>query len=337
MSNPRFGGWLLVLASLVLLLVACGNPSADSDFTTLRVVEVTHSLFYAPQYVAIQQGFFEEEGIHLELTDGAGGDKTMAMLLAGEADFVLVGAETGIYVTARGAQDGVVGFAQLTQTDGTFLVSRQPLDSFNWNDLKGKTLLGQRKGGMPQMVSEYVQRQNGLNPRQDLTLIQNVDFNNLGSAFAAGTGDFVQLFEPVASKMEQEGKGYVVASFGEESGRLPYTIYLSKQRTIEKDPQLAEGFVRALYRGQQWVDSHTPEEIADQVQPFFPDTDRTVIIQVLKRYQQQGAWATDPIIDKEEYEHLLDVMEEGGELPARVPFDDVIDTDIAEKAVNSKP
>lgn len=331
MPISRPGATLLVLASLILLLVACVNPSADSNLTPLHVVEVTHSLFYAPQYVAIQQGFFEEEGIDLELTDGAGGDKATAMLLAGDADIALVGAETAIYVAARGAQDSVVGFAQLTQTDGSFLVSRKPMDSFTWNELKGKTLLGQRKGGMPQMVSEYVQRQNGINPQQDLTMIQNVDYNNLASAFAAGTGDFVQLFEPVASKMELEGKGYVIASFGEESGRLPYTIYLTKQSFLEQDPKLVQRFVRALSRGQHWVDTHTPEEIADQVQPFFADTDRDVIIQVLTRYHDQGAWATDPVIDKEEFERLLNVMEQADELPARVPFDEVINTDIAQK------
>ncbi|MDR6226448.1 ABC transporter substrate-binding protein [Desmospora profundinema] len=325
------GCWI-ILSVFILLLAACGTPSTDSqNLTPLHVVEVTHSLFYAPQYVAIQQGFFEEEGIDLTLSDGAGGDKTMAMLLSDNADIALVGAETGIYVNARGAQDPVVAFAQLTQTDGTFLVSRQPIDSFEWDDLKGKTLLGQRKGGMPQMVSEYVQRKNGLDPRQDLTTIQNVDFNNLGSAFVSGTGDFAQLFEPVASKIEQEGKGYVVASFGKDSGRLPYTVYLTKEGTIHRDPELMERFVRALYKGQRWVDTHTPEEIADEVESFFPDTDRTIVVQVLERYQEQGSWATDPVIDLEEYDRLLEVMDQAGELPSRLPFADVIRTDIAEK------
>lgn len=320
--------WIILL-TLCLIVTACGTT--DETETTLRVVEVTHSLFYAPQYVAIQQGFFEEEGITIELTDGGGGDKTMAQLLSDQADIALVGAEAAIYVTARGAQDPVVGFAQLTQTDGTFLVSRQPLDSFEWENLKGKTLLGQRKGGMPQMVSEYVQRKNGLDPHRDVNIIQNVDFNNLGSAFSSGTGDFAQLFEPVASKIEQEGKGFVVASFGKDSGRLPYTVYLAKEGMIEENPDLFKRFVRALYKGQRWVENQSPDAIADEVQPFFPETDRTIIVTVLERYQEQEAWATDPLIDPEEYERLLDVMEQSGELPARIPYSDVIHTEITEQ------
>ncbi|PTX59369.1 NitT/TauT family transport system substrate-binding protein [Melghirimyces profundicolus] len=328
-------GWsLLLVISLAWLTAACGMSGGDrSEMDTVRVVEVTHSIFYAPQYVAIHKGFFKEEGIDLRLSNGFGGDKTMTALLSGEADIVLVGAETGVYVTARGAQNPVIGFAQLTQKDGSFLVSRKPVNDFEWKDLKGKELLGQRKGGMPQMVSEHVQRKNGLTPHKDVKIIQNIDFKNLGSAFASGTGDYVQLFEPVASKLEQEGKGHIVASFGEDSGNLPYTVYLTKDHYLKENPELAERFTRALYKAQRWVANHSSEEIADAIQPSFQDTDQEILVTVIDRYKSQNTWASDPIIDREEYNLMIQVMDEAGELPGQVPYKKVIRTDISEKVM----
>ncbi|MFC4078413.1 ABC transporter substrate-binding protein [Salinithrix halophila] len=318
---------------LFFTLIGCATDRSKGGLEKVQVVEVTHSLFYAPQYVAIKKGYFKEEGLDIQLTNGFGGDKTMAALLSGDADIVLVGAETGIYVTSRGAKDPVVAFAQLTQTDGTFLVSRKPAKDFEWKDLKGKTLLGQRKGGMPEMVSEHVQRKNGLKPHQDVNIIQNIDFKNLGSAFLSGTGDYAQLFEPLASKIEQEGKGTIVASFGKESGRLPYTVYLTREGYMKGHPQLIKGYIRALQKAQKWCESHKPEEIADTVQSFFPDTNRQIVVQVLERYQAQGSWATDPFIDKTEYGLLLDVMKEAGELPERVPYDQVIRMDLTNQVM----
>lgn len=259
----------------------------------------------------------------------------MTALLSNDADVALVGAETGVYVTSRGAQNPIVGFAQVTQTDGTFLVSRKPVKDFQWKDLKGKKLLGQRKGGMPEMVSEHVQRKNHLVPHKEVEIIQNIDYQNLGSAFASGTGDYAQLFEPLASKIEQEGKGYIVASFGEDSGKLPYTIYLAKESYLKENPELMQRFTRALYKGQRWVKKHPPEEIAEAIQPSFKDVDRKVLIQVIQRYQSQETWATDPVIDRKEYNHLLQVMKEAGELPSHVPYDQVIQRDIADKVVKS--
>lgn len=314
---------------LFLVLIACSGNQSQTGPAKVRLVEVTHSLFYAPQYVAMSKGFFAEEGIEIELTNGDGGDKTMTTLVAGQSDIVLVGVEAGIYVTARSKNQSMVAFAQLTQTDGTFLVSRTPIESFQWSMLKGKTLLGQRRGGMPEMVSEYVQRKNGVIPHQDVTIIQNIEFKNLGTAFASGTGDFAQLFEPVASKLEKEGKGYIVASFGTESGRVPYTCYLTKKSFLDQNPELIKRFTRAIYKGQQWVDTHSTDEIVPVMKEHFPETDPEILARVIDRYKKQGSYATDPRIDEEEYNHLLNVMQQSGELPTKVPFSQLIDTKIA--------
>ncbi|MGA8943167.1 MAG: ABC transporter substrate-binding protein [Thermoactinomyces sp.] len=327
-------GWIpgFVLALCFALITAC-TPSSGSDNTRIRLVEVTHSPFYAPQYVAMSQGFFQQEGLSIELVNGNGGDKTMTTLLAGESDIVLVGAESGIYVTARSGDSPIAVFAQLTQTDGSFLVSRKPIKQFSWQMLEGKSLLGQRRGGMPEMVSEYVQRKNNLIPHKDVRIIQNVDYQNLGNAFLSGTGDFAQLFEPIASKIEEEGKGYIVASFGKDSGYLPYTCYQAKKSWLRQNPEIAEKFVRAVYKGQRWVQNHSPEEIASAISGYFPETSKPTLERVIKRYKEQSSYAPDPVIDRDEYRHLLDIMRQAGELPKNVPFEQLIDTEVSRKVV----
>lgn len=327
-------GWLsgFVLVLCFALITAC-TPSSGGNNTRIRLVEVTHSIFYAPQYVAMSQGFFKQEGLSIELVNGNGGDKTMTTLLADESDIVLVGAESGIYVTARSGGSPIAAFAQLTQTDGSFLVSRKPIKQFNWKMLEGKSLLGQRRGGMPEMVSEYVQRKNNLIPHRDVRIIQNIDYQNLGNAFLSGTGDFAQLFEPLASKIEEEGKGYIVASFGKDSGYLPYTCYQAKKSWLEKNPDMAKKFVRAVYKGQRWVQNHSPEEIASAISDFFPETSESTLVRVIKRYQEQSSYAANPLIDKNEYQHLLDIMQQAGELPRNVPYDRLIDTKVSQEVI----
>ncbi|WP_053083677.1 ABC transporter substrate-binding protein [Rubeoparvulum massiliense] len=323
------------LLCFTLLLAGCQtNSSGEGDEPIpVRLFEVTHSLFYAPQYVALELGFFKEEGLDVQLTTAFGGDKTMTALLSGEADIILVGTETTIYVAQQEASDLAINFAQLTQTDGTFLVSREPIENFQWEMLRGRVLLGQRKGGMPQMVSEYVQHVQGLVPHEDLEIIQNIDFANLGTAFISGTGEFAQLFEPVASKIELEGHGHVVASFGESSGNLPYTVYITKASMIEQNPTVVQQFTNAIYRAQIWVNEHSIEELAQVIQPAFPDIEQELLIKVLERYKNQGSWATDPIIDETEYHHLEEVMELAGELPKKVPYELIINTQFAKAAM----
>jgi NitT/TauT family transport system substrate-binding protein len=315
---------------LIIPLAACNSESVQK----LKVGEVAHTIFYAPLYVALSEGFFEEEGLEIELTTTAGGDKTMTAILSNGIDIGLVGSETSIYVEAQGSTDPVINFAQLTQTDGTFLVSREKLDNFDWDQLKGSTFLGQRKGGMPQMVGEYVLKQHGIDPQNDLELIQNVDFANIASAFSSGTGDFVQLFEPTASIFEQEGRGHIIASFGEESGHVPYTSFMAKQSTIDKNEEAIEKFTRAIYKAQQWVESNSPEEIAESISEHFPDTSIDLLTTVVDRYKSQGSFATDPILGEEEWLNLQNIMDEAGELPERIEHEVLVNTSIAEKVIS---
>ncbi|MFB5164717.1 ABC transporter substrate-binding protein [Parageobacillus toebii] len=323
----------LFLFLLIIPLAAC-NKQTKEEIKTVRVAEVTRSIFYAPQYVALSKGFFKNEGLKVELTTTWGGDKTMTTLLSGGADIALVGSETSIYVYSQGTNDPVINFAQLTQTDGTFLVSRNKIENFTWDQLKGSTFLGQRKGGMPQMVGEFVLKKHGIDPHKDLKLIQNVDFANIANAFASGTGDFVQLFEPTASIFEQEGKGYIVASFGTESGHVPYTTFMAKQSFIKNNKDTIEKFTRAIYKAQQWVASHSAAEIAKVIQPYFKDTDIQIIEKVVDRYKSQGTYATNPVLDKEEWNNLQNIMDEAGELPKRIDHETLVDNSFAEKVMS---
>ncbi len=319
---------------LCLLLAPLGCSTNSGEKETLRIAEVTRSIFYAPFYAAMSQGYFEDEGIEIELTTAWGGDKTMTALLSGGADVSLVGAETSIYVYAQEASDPAITFAALTQTDGTFLVSRDKLDSFEWEDLKGSTFLGQRKGGMPQMVGEHVLKKHGIDPHQDLELIQNIDFGNIPSAFASGTGDFVQLFEPQATLFENEGIGHIIASFGTESGTVPYTGFLTKESMLEDKQDTLERFTRALYKGQQWVQDQPAEVVAEAIIDFFEDTPVELITQVVDRYKSQGSFATSPLVKREAWDNLQLIMDQAGELPQPVEYETLVNTSIAENSMN---
>jgi NitT/TauT family transport system substrate-binding protein len=329
---------LKISFSLFMILIlsigvwACGNE--EQKLEKVRIAEVTRSIFYAPQYVAIEKGFFEEEGLDIELTTTWGGDKTMTTLLADGADVALVGSETSIYVDSQGSSDPVINFAQLTQTDGTFLVAREKIENFDWEQLKGSTFLGQRKGGMPQMVGEFVLKKQGIDPHEDLDLIQNIDFANIPNAFASGTGDYVQLFEPTASIFEKEGKGYIIASFGEQSGHVPYTTFMAKESYMEENNETIEKFTRAIYKAQKWVEEHDPAETAEVIKSYFEDTDLDIIETVVDRYRSQGSFATDPILDIDEWNNLQDIMDEAGELPGRIEHEKLVNTTIAKEVMD---
>ncbi|RJG24586.1 ABC transporter substrate-binding protein [Paenibacillus thiaminolyticus] len=330
MKRRRLG--FTVLAVLLLgsaMLGACGGKS---DKVKLKVGEVTRSIFYAPEYVAMGKGFFEEEGLEVELQTTFGGDKTMTALLSGAIDIALVGSETSVYVAQQGAEDPVINFAQLTQTDGTFLMARHAEGTFDWNDLKGKVFLGQRKGGMPQMAGEFTLKKHGIDPHGDLELIQNIDFANVAFAFASGTGEYVQLFEPQASIFEKEGRGAVVASFGVESGLLPYTVFMTKQSHLTKNKEAIQKFTNAVYKAQKWVESESPEAIADVIMPFFKDTEREIVVSSLKRYKEQGSFAADPLLDDKEWSNLLDVLDSAGELKERIEYSRIVNNEFAEEA-----
>ena len=325
---------LILLTALIfvsLILTSCGTKTKDK----ITLSEVTRSVFYAPQYVAINQGFFEEEGITLDLSTGQGADKVMTAVISGQVDIGFSGPEACIYVYNEGKEDYAVVFAQLTKRDGSFLVGRQPEPDFKWENLKGKYIIGGRKGGVPEMTLEYVLKKHGLVPNVDLTVDTSIQFAVMAGAFTGGTGDYVALFEPTATMVEKEGKGYVLASIGQESGEIPYTAYYAKKSFIEKNKDLIQRFTNAIYKGQKWVDSHSPREIAEAVKDFFPDTDIDTLENVAKRYKEIDAWNKDPILKEHSLELLQVVMEEAGELTKRAPYDKIVTTEFAEKAVQN--
>ncbi|WP_156418983.1 ABC transporter substrate-binding protein [Fictibacillus sp. FJAT-27399] len=324
---------LTLLLTACLLLSACSSDNSEKQKRDkVRIAEVTRSIFYAPQYVAIEKGFFKDEGIDIDLKTTWGGDKTMTTLLSNGADIALVGSETSIYVDAQGSSDPVINFAQLTQTDGTFLVARKKPNYFSWNQLKGSTFLGQRKGGMPQMAGEFSLKKHGIDPHKDVKLIQNIDFANIANAFASGTGDYVQLFEPQASLFEQKGIGHVVASFGEESGKLPYTSYMSKQSYIKKHGDVLKRFTKALYKAQLYVETHSAKETATLIAPYFEDTSVDLIEKVVDRYKGQHSYAVNPILEEGAWSNLQAVMKEAGELPKKADYNKLVNTTFSRDA-----
>lgn len=322
----------------VLSLTALAGCSSKEENGNNKVVlnEVAHSIFYAPMYVAIEEGYFAEEGIDIELVTGFGADKTMTAVLSGEADIGFMGSEASIYTYNEGANDHAVNFAQLTQRAGNFLVSREELSDFSWEDLKGTYVLGGRKGGMPQMVFEYILKQNGINPEADLEINQSIDFGSTAAAFSEGQGDFTVEFEPHATSLEAANKGYVVASLGEDSGYVPYTAFCAKKSYIEKNPDLIQGFTNALQKGMDYVQTHTPEEIAAIIEPQFPETDLETITAIVTRYYEQDTWKSDLIFEKESFDLLQDILDSAGELEKRAPYEDLVTTEFAMKAAKNK-
>ncbi|HOP72503.1 MAG TPA: ABC transporter substrate-binding protein [Thermoclostridium caenicola] len=322
---------LVLILSVAMVFAACGQQ----DKIRISLSEVTHSVFYAPQYVAINLGFFEEQGLEVELSNGQGADKVMTAVLSGQVDIGFAGPEASIYVYNEGREDYAVVFAQLTKRDGSFLVGRTPEPDFKWENLRGKSIIGGRKGGVPEMTLEYVLKKHGLMPNQDLIVDTSIQFAAMAGAFTGGEGDYVTLFEPTATMLEKEGKGYVLASVGMESGEIPYTAYFAKKSYIEKNKDIIQRFTNAIYKGQQWVEQHTPKEIAEVIRPSFPDTDLEILEAVAQRYKEIDAWCQDPVMTEESLNRLQDVMEEAGELKNRVPHDKIVDNSFARKAMET--
>ncbi|MBR4635867.1 MAG: ABC transporter substrate-binding protein [Clostridia bacterium] len=323
----------LIFASLLLVpcFIGCAGDNGELRHVTLN--EVTRSVFYAPLYAAAGLGYFADEGIELEIVTGGGSDKSMTALIAGEAEFALMGPETGVYVVNEGSSEHPVVIGQLTKRDGSFLIGREPTDRFSWEDLRGKSVIGGRPGGMPFMTLNYVLRKNGLVPGEDVEVISNVQFNLMGGAFEGGTGDYVTLFEPTATLFERAGSGYIVANIGLESGEVPYTAFMTMPDTVKKDPGLVEAFVRAVYRGQQFVWNASDSEIAEAMRSFFPDADTETLALVAKNYRETDSWMKTPVMTEDAFTRLQDIMETNGELSKRVGFTELIDNSFAEKAV----
>ena len=323
--------YVVLLLILPLVLSGCG----EKKLTTIKLAEVTHSIFYAPQYVAINKGFFEQEGIKIDLINTKGADKTMAALLSGEADIGLMGPEASIYVYNQGKSDYAINFAQLTQRDGSFLLGRDKDAAFTFDKLKGKSIIGGRKGGVPEMTLEYVLKKNGLEPNKNVTVRTDIQFDVMAGAYVGGESDYVALFEPVASLLEKENKGHIVASIGKESGYLPYTCYSAKESYIKNNKDLIQSFTNSIYKSQLWIQTHTNEEIAQAIAPSFPDTDIATLTKVVERYKIQDTWAKNPILEKKSLEHLMDIIQLAGELNKRAPYEKIVNTTFAQKSLKS--
>jgi len=329
---------LTVLAMMVLIAasVLSGGCQRRIEVRDIVLSEVIHSIFYAPQYVALHKGFFLAEGLNVRLEVAQGADRGAAALLAGSAQVALFGSEAAIYTWQQGALNPIIAFALLCQRDGSFLVGRTPDPDFTWQDVVGKTIIGGRRGGVPQMVLEYVLKAHDITPQSDVTIVQNIGLGATAAAFAGGTGDFVQLWEPSASRLVNAGAGYIVAAMGKYSDVLPYTAFHATQTYMRENPDVIAAFTRAIYRAQRWVHDHTADEIAKTIQPAFPDMALEDMTNIIARYKELGVWALNPIISREAFDHLQNIMLEAGELTAKAPYEAVVNTTVAERIINER-
>ena len=311
-------------------IIKNNSTNDENTLETINVSEVTRSVFYAPQYVAINNGFFEKNGIKIELTTSAGADAVMTSVLSNQVEIGFAGPEASIYVYNEGKEDYCQVFAQMTKKDGSLLVSKNPNDNFKWTDVKGTTIIPGRKGGVPFMTLEYVLKQNGINPGTDVVLDDSIKFDLMAGAFTAGDAEYVTLFEPTASLTELEGKGYVVASVGEAAGEIPYTAYFAKKSYIEENRDIIQGFTNAIYEGEQWVKNHSSREIAEAIQSFFPDTDIELLERAIQSYKDIDAWNETPVLKQESFNKLQEVMTLAGELTDKAPYEKIVNNEFAE-------
>ena len=319
-------GIAITIIAISVATITIINGKEKNNLTKIKLAEVTHSIFYAPQYVAINEGYFEDEGLEIELILTPGADKVMAAVLSKDVDIGFSGSEATIYVYQNGEKDYVQTFAGLTQKDGSFLVARKKYDNFKLEELKGKYVIGGRAGGMPEMTFEWALRQNGIDPQKDLTIDTSIAFAAMQGAFIGGTGDFVTLFEPNATSVEKEGLGYVVAYIGELGGNVPYTAYNARKSYIENNPKIIKSFCNAIQKGLDYVKNNDPETIAPKIISFFPDTSHSDLTKMIERYKNGNAWKEKININEEEWNHLQDIMIASKELTEKSPYDKLIYT-----------
>ena len=335
----RIAAIFSVIAIIGATFMGCGkvnNKRTEStNLKTIRLNEVVRSVFYAPMYVAINEGFFEEEGLAIDLSTGQGADKTMQQLLSGNVDIGFSGPEQVVYIYNKGREDYPVVFGQLTQRDGSFLVGREEEENFDWSSLKGKEIIGGRPGGIPEMALEYVLKQNGLNPENDVKMVTNVDFTATAGAFKSGIGDYVALFEPTATMLEKDGAGNIVSSIGNEAGNISYTCFYTTKSYMDENPEIIQKFTNAIYKGQQWVQQHTSEEVADSIISFFPGTDKEVIVKVIDNYKNIEAYSETPEVSEDGLNKLMDIIQGYDEslITERPDFNIIVNNSFAKQAV----
>ena len=335
----RIAAIFSVIAIIGATFMGCGkvnNKRTEStNLKTIRLNEVVRSVFYAPMYVAINEGFFEEEGLAIDLSTGQGADKTMQQLLSGNVDIGFSGPEQVVYIYNQGREDYPVVFGQLTQRDGSFLVGREEEENFDWSSLKGKEIIGGRPGGIPEMALEYVLKQNGLNPENDVKMVTNVDFTATAGAFKSGIGDYVALFEPTATMLEKDCAGNIVSSIGNEAGNISYTCFYTTKSYMDENPEIIQKFTNAIYKGQQWVQQHTSEEVADSIISFFPGTDKEVIVKVIDNYKNIEAYSETPEVSEDGLNKLMDIIQGYDEslITERPDFNIIVNNSFAKQAI----
>lgn len=331
-------GAVVSMVLTVGMLSGCGKSDSNKDsdeVKTVKVNEVTRSIFYAPMYAAISEGFFEEEGINIELTTGQGADKTMQQLISGNVDIGFSGPEQVIYIYNQGRDDLPKVFAQLTQKDGSFLVAKDKHTEFSWDDIKGKKVIGGRPGGVPEMALEYVLNQKGIDKDKDIELITNIAFDAVPAAFLGGNGDYAALFEPSATKIANEVDGQIVASIGENAGNLPYTCYYALDSYIKENKDLLVKFVRAIQKGQEWVMKNDDATVAKSIKSFFEGTDEEIIATVVGNYKEIEAYASTPVVSEEDMNRLMDIIQAYDKelITNRPEFEKIVDTSISKEAI----
>ena len=316
--------FLMLLAICLLFVFTNNKEKTNSKLTKVKVAEVAHTIFYAPAYAAISKGYFKDEGIDIDLILTAGADKVSAAVLSGDVNIGFCGSEATIYVYQSGQKDYLVNFARLTKKDGAFLVSRKKYDNFKLSDLKGKKIIGGRKGGMPEMTFEWALKQNNIDPKVDVQIDTSVAFPAMEGAFLSGNGDFVTLFEPNALSVEKQGLGYVVGYVGNWGGEVPYTSYNAKKSYIQKNPEIIKGFTNAVNKGLKYVQKEDPSIVAKDIYDFFPELSLNDLTAIIKRYKENDAWASNTSISKDDFNHLQDIMISAGELSKKAPYNKLI-------------
>ncbi|MFL0248912.1 ABC transporter substrate-binding protein [Clostridium neuense] len=337
MKKKRLKILSIITSALVIatLCSSCGSKKSSTSLTKVRLNEVTRSVFYAPMYAAISKGYFKDNGINLEISTGQGADKTMQEVLSKNADIGFCGPEQVIYIYDQHRQDYPILFAQLTQKDGSFLVGRKEETDFNWSSLKGKTIIGGRPGGVPEMALEYVLKNKKLKINKDVNVITNIDFKAVGGAFKGGTGDYATLFEPTGSLLNQSKSGYIVSSVGAEAGTLPYTCFFSTKSYMSKNKAVIQKFTNSLYKGQLWVKNHSDKEVASVIKSFFPGTNESLIENSVKNYRKIGAFAETPALSEKDLTRLMDIIQsyKASLIKERPSFNTIVNNSFAKEAV----
>lgn len=323
---------LLLIAAIAVIgcfcFAACQKEKSDD---VIRVNEVTHSVFYAPLYVAINKGYFEENGLKIELTNGGGSDKSMTALISGNADIALLGPETSVYVKAQGSANTAKIIGQLTQKDGSFLIGRNEEKNFKWSDLRGKEVIGGRRGGMPAMCLEYAIYQNGLIDGTDVFINYDVQFDLITAAFESGVGDYCTMFEPAASQYRSEGKGYIVSSVGAEVGNVAYTCFMATEKYISGNGDKVLLFMKSIVKAMDFCNEASNKEIAQAVAPSFATTDVNLLEKAIESYRSIDAWAKKAYMTEESFSHLQNVLLRAGTIKEKVAYSEVVCNDVLDE------